>query len=170
MKLEELEQMTDDELKKLKSQVDKIISDRERISIKPAKLDAYTLFSKMKERLSIELKIELLNADLTGLSLDYIKKTDKVAYKQIGKVTEMLNKYLQSLLDRNPTSGEKIRWYVLYTELCAENLIKINVPLSIRSLAYQCDSFPSLLNKAFPGYIKAGVVSKIVEDEDETYM
>ena len=164
MSIKDFQEMGTEELKKMKNQIEKVLSDRRKNEIEPAKLDAFTFYSKIKERLSIELKIGLTEEDRNGLSLNYLKKSDRELFKKINEATTFLNKYLYNLIEKTPSSEDKVKWYVLYTEICTQYLQKIQVILTVSTLINLYQMFPSLLDMAFPGYSKSGIISFILTE------
>lgn len=162
MGIKDFKDMETEELKKVRNQIDKILSDRRKNEIEPAKLDAFTFYSKIKERLSIELKVGLTEEDRNGLSLNYLKKSDKELFKKINEATVFLNEFLYNLIERTPYLEDKIKWYTLYTEICTQYLQRIQVILTASTLVNLYQTFPSILDQAFPGYAKQQLISMVL--------
>ena len=162
MGIKDFKDMGTEELKKARNQIDKILSDRRKNEIEPAKLDAFTFYSKIKERLSIELRVGLTEEDRNGLSLNYLKKSDKELFKKINEATVFLNEFLYNLIERTPYLEDKVKWYTLYTEICTQYLQKIQVILTTSTLVNLYQMFPSLLDQAFPGYAKNHVITMVL--------
>lgn len=115
-----------------------------------------------------DLFLESLNKILTAklrikpVLLNVMKTKNKALFSRLVLVTEYLNTFLL-------TSGtkcdkiNKLKLYILYSELMTEYLTSLNISLSLNTLINFYESFPSVLESNYPDYLAQGLLYLVLK-------
>lgn len=98
--------------------------------------------------------------------LQILKNSKSKLYKKIDTTFNMLNSLITQILVLHnkktkisilPNKKFNILMYGLYIDIISKWLDDLEIPISLKTVINNSDKFQSLLNKEFPGYIKAGM-------------
>jgi len=113
---------------------------------------------------SSKLFYETLTATLsTHLGQDFIPfhLVRKKYGKKLTEVSNFLDKYLEKIHIVNTRTQTQI--YKLYAELLIKHIENSPLPMTLNVLLGIYDQFPAVLEKSFPGYMKAGLTGSIFD-------
>ena len=83
-----------------------------------------------------------------------------------GKLKEVainLIDYLHSVTKGEPDKATTYKFFKLFATIMVSNIEEnLELPLNFTTVLSMADDFPSILDRAFPGYIKGGVILKII--------
>lgn len=83
----------------------------------------------------------------------------------ISKVDDLASQLdidLYKLVGKSIGQTDRVKWYRLYAKLVARYLSDREVPVTIKTLVQNHDKFPSLIDKAYPGYLDSGIFVSMV--------
>lgn len=85
-------------------------------------------------------------------------------YYKLQEALHSVNTFLSTwyLKGNIGTKEEKVQIYKLYADLLFSYAKEINIPIIVNSLVNCYERFPSLLNKAYPGYVESGLLGLIL--------
>lgn len=84
-------------------------------------------------------------------------------YKAVGS----LNDWSDTVLGRKLNRPERLTMYNLACELTCDYLSNINVPINLPTIINCYEKFPSLIQKAFPGYIESGLLHIVLQAKEQ---
>jgi hypothetical protein len=96
-------------------------------------------------------------------------KVDKTLYKNITTFCEEIDDWLDSVLKRSVHLHERMRIYQITIELIGKYIIDCKGVVSVKRIVDSRDNFPGVIEKAFPGYIKSGLVDLILNAKLHKY-
>jgi hypothetical protein len=74
-----------------------------------------------------------------------------------------LIEYLHTLCKGEPDKTTIVKFLKLFADLVISNINEnLELPLNFTTVLSMADDFPSILDRAFPGYIRAGIILKVV--------
>lgn len=85
----------------------------------------------------------------------------------INNIKELADNLEIMLMNAEPNYNIHLltRFYSLYVTLIIERVKELELPLSITCIINLSGEFPSLLNKAYPGYLKSGWIRMVLNGE-----
>lgn len=92
----------------------------------------------------------------------YILRTkNRKLFNELKDVMDMLLEFAQE----NNLSEKKELFilFQLYSDLICEYLQEIGVPIHLKTVVQSSEQFPGLLNKAYPGYLKSGLLKFLIQ-------
>jgi len=99
-------------------------------------------------------------------AITILKAKNKKLYKQLKQITELLNDFA---FDNDVREKRDIyNLYQIACELICENIVDMGIPLSFKAFLNHIDLFPGLLNKAYPGYLKSGLLKFLLNARNNT--
>lgn len=154
--------MTPKELKELKAKVTFLLEN------KPAEVN-------VKQEGYVQLFLDVLDNSLQKRLLKkvppLIVMRASTKYRntllKLYKAVNGLNDWSSSALGRKLNRPEKLTMYSLASELTCDYLSKLNVPISLTTIINCYEKFPSLVQKAFPGYIESGLLNIVLKSKEQ---
>lgn len=84
------------------------------------------------------------------------------ALTEVRNALTFLLEWLEKVLG-NPVPRMDVQpWFFLFGDLLVSFLEERNVPLSLQALARQHKTVPALIDEAFPGYIRSGLLRWVI--------
>jgi len=83
----------------------------------------------------------------------------------IEDVSLFLREFLVIALGRRPRRSEMELCYRLYARLVLQRLLESKIPITSKSILNYYAAFPSILDAAFPGYLKSGLLHLVFEGQ-----
>lgn len=154
MKLSELEKLSIKELKNAKNNIDFVLSKRNGES--KENTDDYLLYKTISASIFNRIK-------RVQLEFHVKKRKDKHVYNNLLKVREFLDSYLKEIVNERITKNMQKEWYILYSEIICNNIMKKKRKLTFTNVLGDYEMFPELLDEEFPDYIKYGLIKMIFE-------
>lgn len=100
------------------------------------------------------------------LQLEMLKSTNHSLFMQIVNVRETLDGHLEHWVSKKHRKNSQSKFYVLYCEVIGEYIINnTEAPLSLKTMVNMIDSFPGILDRAFPGYVNSGLLHLVFKDK-----
>jgi len=88
---------------------------------------------------------------------------NKVIDAKLKEVTMNLIEYLHSLAKGETEKVITTKFLKLFAEIMVANIDEnLELPLNFTTVLSLADNFPSILERAFPGYIKGGIILKVI--------
>lgn len=113
--------------------------------------DSFLLFSCIEEEVYKILKTK------STIPFYVLKKKNPKLFDKLKFVSEFLNKYLETILQRKYSVIEHLNFYKIYAKLLTKKINnETELELNIFTVINYYGSFPALLDLNFPGYIKNG--------------
>jgi hypothetical protein len=83
---------------------------------------------------------------------------------KLKETSTTLIEYLTSILKHEPDKTTIYKFFKLFATMMVSNIEEnLELPLNFTTVLSMADDFPSILDRAFPGYIKAGVIMKVIK-------
>ena len=143
----DLTRMSVNELKAEKAKIDLLLSGK----TKELK-ESSTLVALFYTALSAQF-MNILSQELPPLGVIKTNKKMKHVYNKLNETQSFLDRFLRRVLGRRPTRPERSKIYFLYVELTINSLSRSPIPVNLRTVLNSHESFPSIFDKSFPGYI-----------------
>jgi hypothetical protein len=156
----DLTRMSVNELKAEKAKIDLLLSGK----TKELK-ESPTLVTLFYTALSAQF-MNILSQELPPLGVIKTNKKMKHVYNKLNETQSFLDKFLRRVLGRRPTRPERSKIYFLYVELTINSLSRSPIPVNLRTVLNSHESFPSIFDKSFPGYINNPVLVLAVIQAD----
>jgi hypothetical protein len=171
MKRKELRSISMKELKK--SGTNKEYTEMSVKELKAEKARIEVLLELKNDHSSMLRTVELFYSALTSQflvhinhelpSLYVLKSKRHNIYSLLETVSLFLNRWLYRALKKRPTMSQRSSLYVIYADLILTNIGASNyAPATLRTVLTSYEMFPSLFDRAFPGYANSGAVSFIL--------
>lgn len=120
-----------------------------------------------------ELFYKILNKSYNNTypSLKALEKTAPKVHLRIVNTSIFLKEYLDTIFKRHNmlrgtelivTKNHKLVMYSLFVDVMAAWFLKLEIPNSLKSTVTHHLKFPSILERQFPGYMRAGMLVPFV--------
>ena len=140
------------ELKKLKVKVDYLIYKNQT----PVSYETELLFNALKLVVEKETKT-------TIKPIYFLIKKDKNLETKLNETVTFLLTFVENCGMLNLKKSEMVKLFNTYSEITAKFILtNTEMPLTIRTILSLHEHFPALLNKSFPGYAQANLISWIM--------
>jgi hypothetical protein len=93
---------------------------------------------------------------------------NKTTYKSITELSKNIDIWLDESVGHIKRS-ERVKMYHLIVELLCKLIESWGMAISVRTIANSKDYFPGVVEKAFPGYIKGGLIKLILSAKIHKY-
>jgi len=83
---------------------------------------------------------------------------------RLKEVASHLIEYLTSIIKSEPDKTTIYKFLKLFATLMVDNIEEnLDLPLNFTTVLSMADDFPSILERAFPGYIKGGLIRLVIQ-------
>ncbi len=83
------------------------------------------------------------------------------------KAVAGLNEWAETVLGSKLNRLEKLKLYNITADLICDYLYKINIPINLKTVVNCSDRLPSLIDRAFPGYVKSGLFHIVLKAKEQ---
>lgn len=116
---------------------------------------------------------DLLQAMAESLSKEYgvkyppslvlLERQNKNVALLAREAEAFLNQHLDACLaNGRATKAQRLRFYKLFARLTAEHLRENKIPANLKTILQSHQRFPSLIDRAFPGYSNSGLLDWVL--------
>ena len=96
------------------------------------------------------------------------KGRDKKSYGKVIESVSMIQTWANAVDADVQTRLKKRNLYAMLAMLVSSYLNDIGVPITLKTLLNSFHKFPSLVDKAFPGYVESGLIHMVLARSRET--
>lgn len=126
-------------------------------------------FEDGNDQLFYDCIISELRKEVGGwypVRLSMLKKNKKTP-TLVNNIKELADNLETMLMNVEPDYDVHLlaRFYILYVKIVMDRVRELELPLTITCIVNLGNEFPSLLNKAYPGYLKYGWIRMILNGE-----
>jgi hypothetical protein len=144
----ELKKWTLEDLKKVRNDIDFIITSKSNNSeVITINLFYDAILKELKNTLHFE-----------DISFSIMKKVKKETYKSLLKAHDFLNQFLDDILNKQSTILEREKLYKLYAKIMIKHYLNNSFIVTTIGILNGYTVFPSLFDVNFPFYIQSGLV------------
>lgn len=116
-------------------------------------------------------KILVKNLRTEPIPFHVMKVRNPKLYTKFMDSTEYLNSYFKRALEPDTcTIPRKKKLFRIFCDLIVKEIKKRGYELSFRTMLNLTEEFPSLLDKAYPGYVQSGVLINVVESKKQRHL
>ena len=146
--------MSEEELREEKGKIDYFLSNKTAGNRIDSNLDIFynSLIDYFNDSLSTNI-VPLISIR---------NRTNKTLYNSIKRMQHLIDKWTDTILKRDIKRTERIKIYKLVFELIGQFILDNNKVLSLTSIILYQNMFPGVIERAFPGYIKSGMIDLIL--------
>lgn len=102
-----------------------------------------------------------LYTGIEGMPLHSFKRSNRKGYNKLCEMVTLMEAWAANVDADVKTRLKKRNFYATMAMLVSSFLDDLNVPISVKTLLNSFEKFPGLIDKAFPGYVRSGLIRTI---------
>lgn len=100
------------------------------------------------------------------VKLEILKNANNSLFMKIVDVRETIDEHFKNWIPKKYRKDSRAKFYSLYFEVMGDHIINnTRRSLSIKTMVQFIDDFPGVLDRAFPGYIRSGLLYLVLKDK-----
>lgn len=101
-------------------------------------------------------------------SMSYLRRSSPRTARAVRKAEQTIRDQLSGMMNDEPSHNDMLAACHVYAELTIDNLQRLNIPITLRTLSNQAERFPALFDAAFPGYVQSGLMRWVLHPRERT--